>query len=250
MKGDFKLDFGDDDELQHPSDLTVTREGDLAIADCGQLGVKLFTAYGTFISQFGNEDVFSLPISLTTDQLGRFIVLDQDRQRITIHSSTNGELLRDISIANIETPQMVNYHSHKLYISDFQHDTVHIHTLKDGELSHVAQLSAHGDIHTDAHFLDCSGTAIDASGNLLVSDMAVDRIHCVTAHGEMSYVVASGQQFLHPTNIAVSPNGLLAVANQANYIIESPEGGDDALELEEAPLGNHVCLYRIVKADV
>ena len=101
MKGDFKLDFGDDDELQHPSDLTVTREGDLAIADCGQLGVKLFTAYGTFISQFGNEDVFSLPISLTTDQLGRFIVLDQDRQ-MQFAATGDAELVRIVRLLDAQ----------------------------------------------------------------------------------------------------------------------------------------------------
>ena len=141
MKGQFKLDFGGDDDLQHPSDMTITRDGDVAISDCGSLSVKIFSPFGTLTSQFGSDDVFSLPISLTTDVAGRqerFLVLDQDRQRITIHLSTSGELVKDISVARIQTPQLINTHGCRLYISDFQNDTIHMYSTKDNDVTYVA----------------------------------------------------------------------------------------------------------------
>ena len=254
MKGQFRLDFGDDDELQHPSDMTITRDGDIAVSDCGSLSVKLFSPFGTLTSQFGNDDVFSLPISLTTvddaspGRSERFLVLDQDRQRITIHLSGSGELLKDVSVARVVTPQLIKSFGGRLYVSDFQNDTIHVYSMKDSDVTFVAQLSAHAE--KDGHFLDCSGAAVDHHGNLLIADMCVDRLHCLTPKGDMSYIVASGQQFMHPTNVAVSSCGLLAVSQQGSYIMESPEGSDDdAAELEEAPQGNHVCLYRLVPAD-
>ncbi len=39
-RGKIKYEFGDE-ELQHPSDVTVTREGHIAVSDCGLLVVKV-----------------------------------------------------------------------------------------------------------------------------------------------------------------------------------------------------------------
>ena len=36
-----KFDFGRDEELQHPSDLTITRDDCIAVTDCGLLSVKV-----------------------------------------------------------------------------------------------------------------------------------------------------------------------------------------------------------------
>ena len=44
-RGNFKFTFGSDEELQHPSDLTVTREGYIAVTDCGFLSVKVQTLF-------------------------------------------------------------------------------------------------------------------------------------------------------------------------------------------------------------
>ena len=40
-RGNLKFEFGSDEELQHPSDLTITREGCIAVTDCGFLAVKV-----------------------------------------------------------------------------------------------------------------------------------------------------------------------------------------------------------------
>ena len=44
-RGNLKFSFGSDEELQHPSDLTVTREGYIAVTDCGFLSVKVQTQF-------------------------------------------------------------------------------------------------------------------------------------------------------------------------------------------------------------
>ena len=36
-----KFDFGADVELQHPSDLTVTKDDRIAVTDCGFFSVKV-----------------------------------------------------------------------------------------------------------------------------------------------------------------------------------------------------------------
>lgn len=68
--GRIKYEFGTDEELLNPSDIAITREGDIAITDCGHMCVKIFDPYGSLKLKFG-ENHMSLPISLAVDAIGR-----------------------------------------------------------------------------------------------------------------------------------------------------------------------------------
>lgn len=72
--GRIKYEFGQDNELVHPSDLTITRDNDLAITDCGDMCVKIFDMFGMLKLRFGDERSMTLPISICTDAIGRLVL--------------------------------------------------------------------------------------------------------------------------------------------------------------------------------
>jgi hypothetical protein len=84
-------EFGDDDgeTMSQPSDMTVTRDGDLAVVDCGLLCVKVFDTQGSQQMTFGNAEIFALPIAITIDSIGRFLVCDQVRGVLYIRQTNN-----------------------------------------------------------------------------------------------------------------------------------------------------------------
>ena len=89
--GLLRFEFGDDDgeSMVQPADMTVTRDGDLAIVDCGLLCVKVFDTQGSLQMSFGSAEIFALPIAIAIDSIGRFLVCDQVR---AIYRRPNGVL--------------------------------------------------------------------------------------------------------------------------------------------------------------
>jgi hypothetical protein len=77
--GLLRFEFGDDDSetMMQPADMTVTRDGDLAVVDCGLLCVKVFDTQGSLQMTFGNAELFAMPIAIAIDSIGRFLVCDQ-----------------------------------------------------------------------------------------------------------------------------------------------------------------------------
>ena len=233
--GRIKYEFGDEDELLQPSDLAICRDGSIAIADCGLLSIQVFDTIGTLKNSFGGSDIFQLPISLTTDSLGKFLVCDQMKQRVTIHRNT-GDLLKTIDISEIQNPQYICCYSNMVYICDSDNNTVCLYNYRD-TLQFIVKLKAHEE-KQEGQFLDCSGISTDNCGNLLLSDLVSDRLHLINTKGEISNLVPVGKNLLRPMCTAISTDSVLAVAQQ----------GIDFLNPEAAPF-TEVCVYRIVRAD-
>jgi sugar lactone lactonase YvrE len=253
-----RLEFGDDDGscLMQPSDMAVTRDGDLAITDCGLLCVKVFDTQGSLQLMFGGPDVFTLPIAVAIDSIGRFLVCDQAKQKVTVHRQ-HGELLQTLDIGELASPQHISVFANNVYIADSVNNVIAIYSYSNEGLQLVGKLSAGS---SSPEFLDCSGICIDRTGNLLVSDSILNRIHVFMPNGQFGSLLASGRAFHRSACLAVSGCGLLAVAQQTG-------GAMDQLDVEELGDGTEsqadqferdcrdgskyeVSIYRVIKADL
>ncbi len=235
-QGQLRVEFGDESELLHPSDLCVTRDSEIAVADCGHRCVKIYDQLGTPRGTFGGDDVLGLPLCLTLDDLGRYLVCDQAKGRLTLHRQ-HGELLDEHEIQNVEHPQYLVHASDKLFICDSDKNNISMYSYTKDGVQMISKLCASScDV---GEFLDCSGIAHDHRGNLLISDGCLNRIHMLNARGELSTVRASGRALLHPTCLAVSKDGILAVATQ-----QSGSSLDD-----DHPPRCGVSLYRLIKTE-
>ena len=237
-RGHLRHEFGDSEELQHPSDVTITRRSEIAISDCGFRVVKVFDQMGIFSFQFGGENTFCLPISLATDHMGKYLVCDQAKQRVTIHRSC-GEFLAQIPICEILSPQYIACCEGKVYICDTDNNVITIYNYDGADMHLIAKMAA-TDICDKRHsFLDCSGICVDRNGSLCISDSLQDRIHVFNSRGELSNIVAHGGRFLHPTCIAISSEGILAAAQQG--FLDMDTG---------VSVHREISVYRLTRTDI
>jgi len=250
-RGLLSYEFGDDEgELQHPSDVAVTRDGDLAITDCGLLSVRIFDPFGEPKTGFGDRDLFALPIALCIDAIGRFLVCDQAKQRVTIHRQ-HGALLRTVNIGEIDVPQQICSFGNKVFICDSTNGVVCVYSYADGDLQFVGKLAATPD---SEDILDCSGICVDRVGSLLVSDSTLGRVHLVNGNAEIGRFVARGRQFCRPGCLAASVDGLLAVSQLPVSLGVDPEITAEAHSERssysaETALAD-VYIYRLLKSDI
>ena len=236
-RGKLKYRFGPDEDLLHPRDVTISHEGDIAVADCGLPGIKVFDIFGCLKLEFGggDADVFALPVALTTDNLGRYFVCDQVKQRVTIHRPC-GELVQTFAIAETTVPNAIRFHDNQVYVCDAENNAVAIYLYDNKEMQFLARLSAHAD---NEAFLACSDICVDRHGNVIVADAVEGKLHSFNQQGEMSNVVLSGQQLLRPATVAVSPSNILAVAQQGVLDLDTPNSN-----------ASQVHIYRVIKADI
>ena len=208
------------------------------------------------MGQFGGPETFTMPIAITKDKVGKFLVCDQAKLRITVHRFS-GDIIQEFNIPETTNPQFMSYCDDKLYICDPEKKTIHIYVYLKAELQYVAKLT-----DSENHFLDCAAITLNSSGKLLIADTSVDKILSYNSRGEMSSVVASGKQFLRPNCMCVSNGGMLAVSQQGRYM-ECVEGdgeegatGNSAdehsvIEEEEEEIGGtEVCVYRMLRDEL
>ncbi len=231
----------------------------------------MFDSFGTVRTEFGDSDMFQLPIALTTDEHAHYIVCDQVQQRITVHRD-NGELLHSVDIPEVIMAHDISCYGNRLYICDGENKIIVVYSYhgnhEDGvqfltklttpeanligqdqsEAGNQGNQQAAVAMTTDTsqnafdnggHFLDCSAVCTDQHGNLLVADSSLGKVHLINERGEMSHVVPHGKPIRRPTCMAVSPEGYMVVAQQ----------GIDALDHDMGTL-NHVAVYKIIRSDV
>lgn len=210
-----------------------------------------------------------MPIALTTDQFGRFIVCDQIKLRITVHKET-GDLLQTVDIPEVAMPQFLCFHVNRLYICDGENREIVVYKYQNNSapaLHFVTKLASpenqgsdsrhlmrrqneqnpelnpsesNADIRLDidGQFLDCSAICTDCHGNLFITDARVDKIHALSERGEISNVIPVGRQIRRPTCITISPEGIMAVAQQ----------GTDQMDNDISSL-NQIFVYKVMRAD-
>lgn len=259
-RGILRYEFGGDDDddgnLEHPSDLVVTRDGEIAVTDCGHLCVKVFDSFGVFKFSFGDGDLFSLPVAICVDFNNRFIVCDQVRQRLTIHRNHGDELVQIIDIIEVLKPEIILCFCNKIYVCDVINGCICIYSEDEGGFQLIVKFSSSVDGRggSEADFLDCSGIAIDRTGNLIISDAIACRFHMINRNAEMSNVVTRGRSLFRPGCIALSNDAILAVTEREftidTKIIEEEDAPVAAATMNEGGNKTNVCIYRLIRSDV
>lgn len=245
-KGWKKFEFADEEDLLLPTDMAVTRDGELAVTDAGALCVKIFDLFGVAKMTFGDREIFEFPVAICIDFIGRFIVCDQAKHQLLVHRQ-HGELLQALDVGEISTPEDVCTFGNKIYISDVINGVVCVYAYCEDGIQFVAKIEAGG------VFLDCSGICVDRFGDLLISDAVLGRVHIVNGNMEISSVVSRGSQFLRPKCLAVSIDGFLAVSQLVDLGVESEaigeEGDDVARSSDEVRMETGIYIYRLMKSD-
>lgn len=234
-RGTLKDEFGDESQLPQPSDLVVTPDREVAVTECVNRCVKVYDINGTYRREFGGPDIFGLPIAITTDDVGKFLVCDQAKQSVTIHRET-GEHIRSISITEVPVPQYISCYGNKVYICDAENNIITIYGYSNKEFNYLAKLSAPTD--QDGEFLSCSSICVNTNGDLLITDRILNKIHVFSGKGEFGSITASGKQMYRPRNVAMSRDKQVAVC------VECVENMDDP----QAGINNEIYIYRLVKA--
>ena len=124
-----------------PSDLALTRDQSIAVADIGSFCVRVFNLDGTMEGHFGDATIFSLPISLTVNHIGYYIVYDQGHQRITFHSSV-GQFLKEIPTTEAGIVHKICSTYNKLYLNDPTNKIITVYSCNNIDVELITRLTA------------------------------------------------------------------------------------------------------------
>jgi sugar lactone lactonase YvrE len=196
--------------------------------------------YG-FVDGIGSAAEFNAPEGIASDAAGNLYVADTDNHRIrkitpagevsTIAGSEEGFADGVGGDARFYRPSgiAVDAAGH-LYVADTLNHRIRkispageVSTLAGGEYGFA------DGVGSDARFCRPSGIAIDAAGNLYVTDTLNRRIRKITPAGEVSTLaggehgfadgIGSDAKFHNPSGIAIDAVGNLYVADTANHRI-------------------------------
>lgn len=260
-------EFGDEATLPNPKEFATTVNEIIAVVDLERREVVSFNKDGELLINFGNE-LFALPVSIAVDRFSRFFVLDQVKQRVTLHAQ-DGSFVRDFSVSVCDAPHLIRCSQQLVLVGDVTNNTISVFVSNDQELCFVCKLVANGDstigpetspsnvesrntsqdiVNNDvsfasnlnslvetASFLDLSTFCALANGLILISDHHMQRLHVFsTKTGRLGHLQTRGYCVLRPQSMSVNQDGYLAIVSRG------PERFDDT---ENA--GHDVLLFKL-----
>lgn len=250
-------------QFKGPWGLGVDSDGNLYVADTGNLRIRKITPEGLVSTvagsgQWGFADGpgaaarFAGPIGLVVDPLKNVFVADQWNNRIrrvspdgtvsTVAGSGDpGYLDGPASMAQFSQPTAVGLDAAgNLYVAEGSNSR--IRKISGGVVSTLAGSGPAPGIgsvdgpKTVARFLGPAGIAVGSSGDAYVADSSSARLRKVTADGTVTTVAGTQPgyqdgpggtaQFRRPTGVTVSGAAALYVADQGDHRIRkiSPDG--------------------------
>jgi len=222
-----------------PSGVAVDASGNVYVADQRNHLIRKITPDGVVstLASGSASTQFNYPTGVAVDASGNVYVADYANHRIrkiTLEGRVD-TLASGSASAQFNYPTGVAVDaSDNVYVADsFNHRIRKITAA--GEVSTLAGTgesgSMNGDGITEAQFNYPRGVAVDAEGNLYVTDEYNHLIRKITAAGEVSTLAGTGEsgsmngegiteaRFNSPTGVAVDAEGNVYVADTSNHLI-------------------------------
>ena len=244
-----------------PVDIAIDPEGNLYIADTGGHQIRKINTSGIITTIAGNgrccftgdgrvasHAEFTPPYGISVDQSGHLYIVDRDNHRIRRVDASSGVIttvagngLRgyrgnggDALSASLSSPMSVAISKDgSIFIADLGNHWIRKVDGTTGMITTVAGGRGDGRQATEARLIFPVGVAIDAEGNLYISDTANQRIRIVKAAtglittfaGTRTYGfsgdggLASEAKLANPTSLTIDQEGNLYITDSDNHRI-------------------------------
>lgn len=206
--------------IVEPMGLAVSDDGQrLYVSDYAQLSVFVFDFAGKKFSKLGEQEKLARPMGLAVDAQENLYVVEQQKKGIAVFDR-QGKRVRFITHPSLERPAgiAIDRERRSIYVADSGHTKSTEHTVKifdmDGNLLGKIGREKGED---PGQFLFPTYLALDAKGNLYVTDTLGSRVQMFDAGGK--YVKSFGQRgnawgmFDKPKGVAIDSFGNVYVVD-------------------------------------
>jgi DNA-binding beta-propeller fold protein YncE len=178
-----------------PMGLAVSDDGErVYVADYAQLAVFVFDFRGKAFTKIGDKEPLARPVGIALDGQERLYVVEQLKKGVTVIDRA-GARVQFISHPTLERPVGIalDRKRGRIYVSDSGHTKSNEHTVKIFDLNGTLVGQLGGEKGPErGHFLFPTYVAVDAKGNVYVTDTLNSRIQVFDPEGK--YVRSFGQR--------------------------------------------------------
>jgi trimeric autotransporter adhesin len=254
--------------ITSPQDIFFQSDGTALVADTGNATIRKIATDGTISTVSGNGAVglsgddtatslaMSAPFGVTADSNGNFYIAEFGTNRIRKVDKASGKITTAIGNGNLGfggdggAPDKVEMNGPTAVALDGSGNLIfvdslnyRIRKLSGGNVTTIAgngQISKGGDggAATSAQLYGPQGVAVDAAGNLYISDTLNNVVRRVAANGTIANFAGNGStgsggdgsaatsaQLNGPQGLAVDSAGALYIADSGNNRIRKVSGG-------------------------
>lgn len=215
--------------FRQPSDVAVSKDGNIFIADGVNNKIKVFSQSGKFLFSFGKGGAgngeFNAPLGICVDDTGRVYVADSGNSRIQAFTS-GGNYLGQIRLrleggtAPDPTDVAVDRSGKTLYAVDNDNHNIHVYSLATGKLTGIYGSPGEGAREFRYPFL----ISLDSEDYLYVVDVINTRVQVLNPEG--LYVASIGRwgvekgSFFRPKGVAHDNRDRIYVSDSYMGVIQ------------------------------
>ncbi|KAK2165942.1 hypothetical protein LSH36_44g11016 [Paralvinella palmiformis] len=219
--GEFKLRFGvrgrQIGQLQRPTGVAVTINGNYLVADYDNKWISVFNPEGKYINRIGSGKLLG-PKGVCVDHNGHIVVVDNKASCVFVFQS-NGKLLHKFGSRGNEEHQFAGPHfcavnrDNDIIVTDFHNHCVKVYTCEG-----TFRFSFGSNGEGNGQFNAPTGVAVDDNGHILVADWGNSRIQIFDSHGSfLSYINTSADPLYGPQGLTLTCEGHVVVADSGNH---------------------------------
>lgn len=224
-----RLIFEISDQLNKPSDVSVSNEGLIYVVDGVNHRIKIFNQKGRFVSSFGREGSgrgeFRFPLGIDLDNSGKVYIADSGNQRVQIFSA-KGSYIAEMKIPSKNnhpadpTDVVVDDSRNRCYVVDNDN-----HYVLSYDLSTHTLIRTYGSPGTGKRMFRFPFLiALDSENYLYIVDVINTRVQILNPDG--LYVSSIGGwgvekgEFFRPKGVAIDKDNRIYVSDSYMGVIQ------------------------------